>query len=63
MKFRAEHCPCGHKSCADWHVYPPAAVQGVSFTRDQAEAVANLLELMATRGPGKYFVIHKAKET
>ena len=39
----AQKCPCGHRHCKDWHVEPNAAVQGVSFTKEQAEAVAKLL--------------------
>jgi len=41
--YRAMPCPCGHKTCRAWMVNPVAAVQGVSFTRDQAEAVAAFL--------------------
>jgi hypothetical protein len=41
--YRAIPCPCGHPACTSWMVEPVAAVQGVSFTREQAEAVARLL--------------------
>lgn len=44
--FRVKPCPCG---CQDYHVHPVAAVQGVSFTKEQAEAVAKLLEFLVTR--------------
>jgi hypothetical protein len=55
--FHASPCPCGHDNCRAWHVDPVAAVQGVSFTRVQAEAVATLLNRLAAepvpirRGP------------
>ncbi len=39
-------CPCGHRACKDWMVYPLAAIQGVKFRQDQAEAVAALLNSM-----------------
>lgn len=39
---RISRCPCGHPVCKDWHV-GPASVQGVSFTEDEAKAVAILL--------------------
>lgn len=45
MKYTTIPCPCGHRSCKDWHVAPVAAVQGVNFTRSQAIAVAVALEL------------------
>jgi hypothetical protein len=44
--YRASRCPCGHRTCEDWHVTWAAAVQGVHFTREQAEAVAALLNEM-----------------
>lgn len=40
---QAKPCPCGHSFCKDWHVEPQAAVQGVGFTKLEAEAVAFLL--------------------
>lgn len=40
---RAIPCPCGDAICKNWLVDPPAYVQGVSFTKEQAEAVAALL--------------------
>ena len=43
MIYRAEKCPCGHRMCSDWHVYPVAWVQGVKFTEGQALWVAALL--------------------
>jgi hypothetical protein len=42
-RYHAEKCPCGHPACQSWHVYPSAAVQGVSLTREQAEGIAKLL--------------------
>lgn len=42
-RYRATPCPCGHKTCKSWHVEPVAAMQGVNFMQDQAEAVAELL--------------------
>lgn len=45
--YRASKCPCGHPACASWHVDSVAAVQGVSFSQRQAEAVAKLLNEMA----------------
>lgn len=41
--YRAVKCPCGHVACKAWMVEPVAAVQGVSFTREQAEFVAAAL--------------------
>lgn len=49
MTYTAAPCPCGQKSCNDWHVRGVAQVQGVHFTKAQAEAVANLLNEMAER--------------
>lgn len=43
---RASKCPCGDKGCVSWHVEPMAAIQGVSFTEEQAHAVAWLLNKM-----------------
>lgn len=45
-KYRAVKCPCGHQACKAWHVSEVAHVQGVSFTEDQANAVAELLNLI-----------------
>lgn len=45
-KYTVSPCPCGHRACKDWHVCPVADVQGVHFTRQQAEAVAKLLNEM-----------------
>lgn len=39
----AAPCPCGHPRCRHWHVHPYAAVQGVCFTKEQAEIVAEVL--------------------
>lgn len=39
-------CPCGHKSCKAWMVDPHAAVQGVRFTQEEAERVAEFLNGM-----------------
>lgn len=47
--FKAEPCGCGHASCKDWHIRGIAAVRGVKFTKEQAEAVAKLLEFLVTR--------------
>lgn len=44
--YRAMKCPCGFASCNSWLVDPVAAVQCVSFTREQAETVAELLNRM-----------------
>ena len=43
MKFIAKPCPCRNDFCKDWHVEPVAAMQGVSFTEEQARAVAEFL--------------------
>lgn len=43
---RAVKCSCGHKSCDAWHVSPHADLQGNRFTKEEAEAVANLLNQM-----------------
>lgn len=42
----AMKCPCGHRACKAWMVAPQAAVQGVRFTQEEAEAVAKLLDEM-----------------
>jgi len=55
--YKAAPCPCGSKVCTAWHVSPPADVQGVSFRRDQAEAVAQLLNDMDA---GKTALLYKA---
>lgn len=44
--YSASPCPCGQKTCKDWHVDGVAAVQGVHFTQQQAKAVATLLNAM-----------------
>lgn len=44
--YRAIPCSCGHRACKNWFVDPVAAVQCVSFTQEQAEAVAKLLNEM-----------------
>lgn len=46
--YKAIPCSCGHPVCKNWLVDPVAAFQGVSFTQEQAEAVAVLLNAMAT---------------
>jgi hypothetical protein len=51
--YTPERCPCGHKVCKDWHVWPVAAIQGVSFTKAQATAVAELLNAMEARNAPK----------
>ena len=48
--FYAKQCQCGHKSCKNWHVSSVADVQGVSFTKDQAELVASVLNLASHPG-------------
>jgi hypothetical protein len=48
--YQAIRCNCGHRACQDWHVGPFVAdVQGVKFTKEQAEAVAALLNRMQGR--------------
>lgn len=46
QRYTATGCPCGHPVCKNWLVAPVANVQGVSFTRPQAEAVAYVLNAM-----------------
>jgi hypothetical protein len=46
MRYTAIPCPCGHSVCKNRFVDPVAAVQCVSFTKNQAEAVARLLNKM-----------------
>lgn len=41
--YRATKCPCGHPSCTNWLVAGVADVAGVSFTKAQAEGVAEVL--------------------
>ncbi len=43
MTYRAIPCPCGNARCTAWLVEDVADLQGVRFTRFQAEAVAALL--------------------
>jgi hypothetical protein len=50
MRYRAIKCPCGHPSCTSWMVEPVAAVQGVSFTKELAEAVAEFLNKREEEG-------------
>lgn len=40
---KAIPCPCGDAICKNWVVEPQAAFQGVNFTKEEAEAVADLL--------------------
>lgn len=40
---KAIPCPCNDTICKNWVVSPQAAFQGVRFTKEQAEAVADLL--------------------
>lgn len=42
--YKALPCPCGR--CSHWLVSPVADIQGVSFSREQAEAVSDLLNNM-----------------
>ncbi len=46
MSYKAVPCMCGDKICKHWHVSAVADRQGVSFTQQEAEAVANLLNIM-----------------
>jgi hypothetical protein len=43
MSSQAKPCGCNYSGCPDWHVYPQAAVQGVSFTEEEAKIVAAIL--------------------
>jgi hypothetical protein len=45
-RYEAIPCRCGYNKCPDWHVSNVADVQGVHFTKAQAEAVATLLNRM-----------------
>lgn len=54
-RYTVSRCPCGHKICNDYHVWPVAALQGVKFTKKQAEAVAKLLnEMEKVHAPAGY---------
>jgi hypothetical protein len=44
--YSISRCPCGDKTCEDWHVDPVAAVQGVKFTEQQAQYVAASLNAL-----------------
>jgi hypothetical protein len=48
MTYYAVKCPCKSKACTYWHVDPVASIQGVSFTEEQAKAVAELLNKLQT---------------
>jgi len=50
---RAIPCPCGHRACRNWLVTPHADLQGVSFSKEEAEAVADLLNKMHEPGRRK----------
>jgi len=50
MTYQATPCQCGRRTCPDWHVAPVADLQGVSFTKEQAQAVAALLNEMEKNG-------------
>lgn len=52
MTHYAFPCPCGHPVCKNWMVSGVAAVQGVSFTEQQARAVAGLLNFMNEQPQG-----------
>ncbi len=56
-KYSAIHCPCGMEGCVGWNVWPVAAGESVYFTKEQAEAVAELLNNMekepAAQGAGR----------
>ena len=45
-EYSAVRCNCGHRACKNWHVKPVADIHSVSFTKEQAEAVAKLLNEM-----------------
>ena len=44
--YKSIRCNCGDDGCSDWHVTPGADVHGVSFTEEQAKAIASLLNGM-----------------
>ena len=44
--FKPIRCNCGHPACKHWHVAPVADQHGVSFTEEEANAVADLLNKM-----------------
>lgn len=48
MNYKAIPCPCGYQVCKFWMVSGVAAVQGVSFTKSQAELVAYVLNKAGT---------------
>jgi hypothetical protein len=58
LKYKAERCGCGHRTCVDWHVAPIAAVQGVKFTEKQARAVADWLNTI--EDPALFAVVRAA---
>lgn len=45
-RFTAMPCQCPSACCPDWHVSPVANVHGVRLTREQAIAVATMLDQM-----------------
>lgn len=47
--YRAIPCSCWSPHCRAWHVSPVADVPCVSFTQEQAVAVAKLLNEMAAK--------------
>lgn len=46
QRYTIAKCPCGDAVCTNWYVYPIAAIQGVKFTQEQAQACADLLNKM-----------------
>lgn len=49
--YRAVPCPCRSPNCKNWLVDPVAGYQGVSFTKKQAETVADVLNAMEEGRP------------
>jgi hypothetical protein len=60
--YRAIRCSCRHKSCPDWHVSDVADVQGVHFTKEQAEAVAALLNGATASDPEDDYAARRAAD-
>lgn len=58
MAHYAFPCPCGHQSCKNWMVSDVAAFQGVSFTEQQARAVAGLLNFMEEQPQGSAYTVN-----
>lgn len=50
--YYAYPCQCTHRTCKNWHVANVADMQSVSFTREQAILVADVLNVVEGAAAG-----------